>query len=116
MLEHFKNLRYLTTPYEGLLGHRWAATRILQDILPPNLEELHITWPSISIIGWLENIVRVLSAFPSLCEIHMYPREYRGDGWETFAYNYHPMWSGLAALGIYVQVLVELDGLSSGVE
>jgi hypothetical protein len=50
-LVHFAGLRYLTIPYKGLLYHSWAVTGTLQDILPPNLEELHITWPYITING-----------------------------------------------------------------
>ena len=76
-------------------------------VLPPSIQELHISRPYLSIVEQLEEITFFPDSFPNLHTITLWPREYRGDGYESFVYWKYPIWEALEQLGFTVNIFYD---------
>ncbi|KAF2822988.1 hypothetical protein CC86DRAFT_74534 [Ophiobolus disseminans] len=110
-LKHFQNLWYLSLPHKALLyASATAMQPALHTILPPSIQERHIDWPHISITSALQDLPLFPGHFSDLHTITLWPREYRGAGYEAFKYRDHKIWAKIEELGVDVNVCYdELD-------
>jgi len=107
-LAHFKCLRFLSIPHEAIaIDPTFQPPAPLRPLLPRNLQELHISWPYLSIVQSLEEIVLFPDSFPNLSTITLWPRDDRGDGYETFVYRRHRVWEELGKLDIAVNIFYD---------
>jgi hypothetical protein len=109
-LSHFTEPTSLATCQDMLLGKQYeqSATAPITLTLPPNLETLHIWYPTFpAITHWLSQLLEAShdEYLYWLIRINLTCANCRGDSYERFIYTRHmfPIWNELENIGCEVK-------------